>query len=121
LHTDKRPDLLDVRRPDEVLADARTEIERSISAMLRGDSSHVVTSLCVGAICIREMAPTAKEWIASTAPLRSPCCQKQYLKASDFVTKHFVAIRRVARSLAGSGYLSAAQALWIADQPRQAA
>jgi hypothetical protein len=89
--------------------------------MLRGDTSHVVTSLCVGAICIREMAPTAKDWISATALLRSPACQRQYLKSSDFVTKHFVAIRRVARSLAGSGYLSANQALWIADQPRQAA
>jgi hypothetical protein len=108
--------LLDVRRPDDVLATARTEIETEIAAMLRGDFSHTVTSLCVGAICIREMAPTAREWIATTAPLRAPCCTRQYLRASDFVTKHFVAIRRVARSLAGSGYLSAAQALWVGDE-----
>jgi hypothetical protein len=117
----RRPDFLDVTHPDEILKAARVEIDEEIGAMLKGHPGHRVTSLCVGAIAIREMAPAAKEWIASTAPLRAPCCTRQYLKAHDFVGNHLVPIRRLARSLAGSRKMTAAQALWIADQPRQAA
>jgi hypothetical protein len=117
LHADRRPDFLDVTHPDEILKAARVEIDAEISAMLRGHKSDIVESLCCGAIAVRRDAVLAKEWHVATSLLRSPCATRAYNSAHDWVEQNIVPIRRVARSLAGSGRLSAAQALWIADAP----
>jgi hypothetical protein len=111
-----------VTDPSAVLASARAEIETEISAMLRGLKSSTVTELCLGAVVLREIAPTAREWILATAPLRSPCCQLQYNKSFDFSRKRLAQIRRLASVLAAAGKISAAQALWVLDsQPTRRA
>jgi hypothetical protein len=113
--SERRPDVLDVTRPDAVLASARVEIETEIAAMLRGHKSGVVTELCLGAVVLREVAPTAHEWVVATAPLRSPCCQRQYNQAFDISRNRIAQIRRLASVLAGAGKISAAEALWVLD------
>jgi hypothetical protein len=123
LHADKRPEALDVKDPDAILESARVEIDSEIAEMLRGHKSNVVESLCVGAVAIREIAPAAKDWIGATSLLRSPCATRPYNVAHDHVTNvhNIVAIRRLARALAGAGRLKRETAEWIIDKPRQAA
>jgi len=113
--SERRADVLDVTRPDAVLASARLDIETEISAMLRGLKSSTVAELCLGAVVLREVAPTAHEWVAATALLRSPCCQLQYNKAFDISRNRIAQIRRLASVLAGAGKISAAEALWVLD------
>jgi hypothetical protein len=122
LYDDRRPDVLDATRPDDVLSSARVEIETEIAAMLRGHRSDSVIAMCLAAVMLREIVPTAKEWIAATAPLRSPCAQRQYNKAFDFSRERMAQIRRLASVLAAAGQISAAQALWVLDsQPTRRA
>jgi hypothetical protein len=122
LYDDRRTDL-DVSDPGAVLASARTEIETAIPAMLRGDKAarQTIASLCAGAVAVKENASRSPEWIAATAPLRAACCQAQYNHAFDWARTKHSAIRRIARVLTSERKLTAANALWLFDQPREAA
>jgi hypothetical protein len=112
-----------VTAPDIILAGVAAEIEAEVSAMLRGGrSSGKVVELCCGAIAVRNSAPTAHKWIAATGLLRSPCAQRQYCRAFDFISSRRQTIERIARVLANARTMIAAQALWVADQtPARAA
>jgi hypothetical protein len=86
--------------------------------MLRGEKGHSrVTGLACGAIAVRNYAPLAHELISATALLRSPCAQRQYSVASNFVGDRGQVIERIARVLANEGKMSGSQALWLIDQP----
>jgi hypothetical protein len=119
--TERRPDSLDVTDPSTVLASVRLDIETEISAMLRGHKSSTIVELCLGAIVIREIMPSAREWVAATALLRSPVAQRAYNSAFDFSREQMKNIRRVAKVLASAGKLSAAEVLWLLDDRKQQA
>jgi MOSC domain-containing protein YiiM len=108
---------LNVSDPDDILARVGVEIEDEIKRMLHGGKSDAVTAMCCGAAAVRRHAPATQEWIGRTALLRSPCARREYDKACDFVDERQDMIGRVARVLSREGKLSAAEALWIADEP----
>jgi len=116
---------LDVTDRAAILESARQEIEAAIAAKSRGERyGENLIELCAGAVAVREIVPLAKEWNGATALLRSPTATKQYDVGHDFASDRRHVIIRTARVLADKGRMSAAQALWLADQPapaRQAA
>jgi hypothetical protein len=111
-------DDLDITNPASILAKARREIDATLAAKARGEPCNEdLIELCVGAIAVRECCPLAKEWNGTTALLRSPCAERQYDRGFKFAGDQRIVFTRIARVLADTGKMSAAQALWLADQP----
>jgi hypothetical protein len=113
---------LSVADPAGILAAIGIEIEDEIRKMLHGqkDCSRV-TALACGAAALRNHAPTAREWVAATALLRSPVAQRPYLNALEFCDERRRTIERIAKVLCQEGKLTSAEVLWLGDQPTRLA
>jgi hypothetical protein len=120
----RRDDDLDCTDP-AIIATARWEIDRTIAKKLGGEScGEDLIELCVGACAVRDCCPSARAWVGATALLRSSAAARSYDIGFDFAADRRHVIARIARVLAHEGHMTAAQALWLVDQPlpqRQAA